>query len=75
MQSELQDCSKYLNKAIEFVQTKLLSLKEQAVNYYNKSQQQLCNTTLEQPSLTITNSSIATTAAKRKTTDLLSEKK
>lgn len=28
MQSELQDCSKYLTKAIEFVSDKLLSLKE-----------------------------------------------
>jgi hypothetical protein len=35
MQSELQDCSKYLTKAIEFVSDKLISLKEQAVNQFN----------------------------------------
>lgn len=28
MQSQLQDCSKYLSKAIEFVAAKLVSLKE-----------------------------------------------
>ncbi len=37
MQSELQDCSKYLTRAIEFVASKLDSIKEQAVNHYNQS--------------------------------------
>ena len=35
MQSELQDCSKYLTKAIEFITIKLEGLKEQAVSQYN----------------------------------------
>ena len=48
MQSELQDCSKYLTKAIEFIAIKLDSLKQQAIGQYNQSlEQQMCNTTLE----------------------------
>ena len=35
MQSELQDCSKYLSKAIEFISSKLTSLKEQAISHFN----------------------------------------
>lgn len=37
MQSELQDCSKYLTKAIEFITIKLDGFKEQAVAQYNQS--------------------------------------
>ena len=41
MQSELQDCSKYLTKAIEFVSVKLDNLKEQALAQYNANTNQL----------------------------------
>lgn len=34
MQSELQDCSKYLTKAIEFIAGKLDALKQQAIQQY-----------------------------------------
>lgn len=62
MQSELQDCSKYLTKAIEFVSIKLDSLKEQAISQFNANSNQLIqSSSLEQPSLTITNTSITTT--------------
>ena len=49
MQSELQDCSKYLTRAIEFVASKLDSIKEQAVNQFNQSQNnnQLANVTMD----------------------------
>lgn len=49
MQSELQDCSKYLSKAIDFITAKLTSIKEQALSHFNQSQNsQQCSTTLEQ---------------------------
>mmetsp|Transcript_47078 Transcript_47078/g.62298 ORF Transcript_47078/g.62298 Transcript_47078/m.62298 type:complete len:180 (+) Transcript_47078:820-1359(+) len=75
MQGELQDCSKYLTKAIDFVSVKLDGLKEQAVSHFNQSQsQQLCNTTMEQQSLTITSSSITTNEVK-KNSDIFDAKK
>ena len=71
MQSELQDCSKYLTKAIEFVSIKLDNLKEQALSQYNtNANQQIQSNSLEQPSLTVTNSSITTTVVAHKNSDL-----
>lgn len=76
MQSELQDCSKYLTKAIEFVSIKLDSLKEQALSQYTSNiNQQIQSNSLEQPSLTITNSSITTTTVIPKNSDLFDQGK
>ena len=48
IQGKLQDCQLYLTKAIEFVNEKLDSIKQQAVNQYNLSNSLVVqNSTLE----------------------------